>query len=97
MHSCISRLTQPAPRVLFLILLVFSSRALAEGNLFFADAVIKKLVHHRSDYGRVAILQGVKHSNDMIWKERYGMWSQLPETQVLLAADVAEDEPPQDS
>lgn len=52
--------------------------------------VIKKLVHQRSDYGRVAILQGVKHSNDMIWKERYGLWSQLPETQVLLAADVAD-------
>ena len=51
--------------------------------------VIKKLIHHRKRYGRVAILQGVKHSEDMIWRERYGLWARLPDTRVLLAADVA--------
>ncbi len=51
--------------------------------------VIKQVIHQREDYGRVAILQGVKHSNDMIWKERYAAWARLPDTQVLLAADVA--------
>lgn len=51
--------------------------------------VIRQLIHHRGDYGRIAILQGIKHSSDMIWKERYDMWARLPDTQVLLAADVA--------
>jgi sulfhydrogenase subunit gamma (sulfur reductase) len=51
--------------------------------------VIKKMIHHRDHYGNVAILQGVKHSEEMIWRERYGMWAALPNTRVLLAADVA--------
>lgn len=52
--------------------------------------VIKQLIHNRDVYRHVAILQGVKHSADMIWRERYGQWAALPDTQVLLAADVAE-------
>jgi NAD(P)H-flavin reductase len=51
--------------------------------------VISQLMQNRDDYGRVAILQGVKHSSDMIWRERYATWAALPDTQVLLAADVA--------
>lgn len=51
--------------------------------------VINLLMHHRSHYRRVAILQGVKHSDDLIWRKRYDEWAQHPDTQVLLAADVA--------
>ncbi len=51
--------------------------------------VIKQLINHRERYNRVAILQGVKHSDDMIWRERFDRWATLPDTQVLLAADVA--------
>jgi NAD(P)H-flavin reductase len=50
--------------------------------------VIRQLIHQRADYGRFAILQGVKHCNDMIWKDRYDRWALLPDTQVLLAANV---------
>ena len=52
--------------------------------------VIKQLINHRERYHRVAILQGVKHSDDMIWRERYARWAALADTQVLLAADVAD-------
>lgn len=51
--------------------------------------VIKHLMHFRQRYGRIVILQGVKHSEDLIWRERYEQWSRLPDTQVRLAADVA--------
>ncbi len=50
--------------------------------------VIKQIMHFREQYGRVVIMQGVKHADDLIWRERYHQWAALPDTQVLLAADV---------
>ncbi len=52
-------------------------------------SVINYVMQRRNEYGRVAILQGVKHMDDLIWRDRYDQWSALPDTQVLLAADVA--------
>lgn len=54
-------------------------------------SVINYVVQRRADYGKIAILQGVKHMDDLIWRERYDQWGMLPDTQVLLAADVAGD------
>jgi NAD(P)H-flavin reductase len=51
--------------------------------------VVNHVLHRRSHYGRIAILQGVKHSEDLIWRERYDQWAQVPDTRVMLAADVA--------
>lgn len=52
-------------------------------------SVINYVAERRSEFGRVAILQGVKHMDDLIWQDRYAVWAALPDTQVLLAADVA--------
>lgn len=52
--------------------------------------VINHVLHHRERYGRVVIMQGVKHADDLIWRERYHRWAALPDTEVLLAADVAD-------
>lgn len=52
-------------------------------------SVINYVIQRRSEFGRVAILQGVKHMDDLIWRDRYDQWAALPDTQVLLAADVA--------
>ncbi len=52
-------------------------------------SVINYVVARRKAFGRFAILQGVKHMDDLIWRERYARWANLPDTQVLLAADVA--------
>ena len=52
-------------------------------------SVINFVTQRRAEFGRVAILQGVKHMDDMIWRDRYDQWARLPDTQVLLAADVA--------
>ncbi|WJW74422.1 FAD/NAD(P)-binding protein [Thiohalobacter sp. IOR34] len=52
-------------------------------------SVVHYILRRRSRYGRLCILQGVKHMDDLIWRERYEAWMQEPEVQVLLAADVA--------
>ncbi len=53
-------------------------------------SVITYIENRRDLFGHLNIVQGVKHSNDFIWKERYDHWRELPDTQVLLAADVGE-------
>lgn len=49
-------------------------------------SVINYVLRRRERYGRLIIMQGVKHSADLIWRERYEQWAKLPDTQVLLAA-----------
>ena len=53
-------------------------------------SVINYIEQRREEFGRLNIVQGVKHSADLIWKERYDQWRKLPDTKVLLAADVGE-------
>jgi sulfhydrogenase subunit gamma (sulfur reductase) len=50
-------------------------------------SVINYIMKRRERYQRLCIVQGVKHANDLIWRERYEAWAQLPQTRVLLAAD----------
>lgn len=50
-------------------------------------SVINYVVKRRADYGRLCVVQGVKHAADFIWRERYDAWARLPDTRVLLAAD----------
>jgi sulfhydrogenase subunit gamma (sulfur reductase) len=50
-------------------------------------AVINYILMRRERFGRFTIIQGVKHADELIWRERYAYWNQLPNTHVLLAAD----------
>ncbi|MFN2309398.1 MAG: FAD/NAD(P)-binding protein [Gammaproteobacteria bacterium] len=52
-------------------------------------SVINYVTRRRAEFGRLAILQGVKHMDDLIWRERYDHWAGLPDTEVHLAADIA--------
>jgi NAD(P)H-flavin reductase len=52
-------------------------------------SVINYVVKRREQFGHLCIVQGVKHSADLIWRERYERWAALPDTRVLLAADRA--------
>ena len=52
-------------------------------------SVINYIMQRREQYGDLTIIQGVKHMDDLIWRERYEAWMQFPNTRVLLAADVA--------
>lgn len=53
-------------------------------------SVINYVILRRERYARLNILQGVKHSADFIWRERYDRWRKEPDTKVLLAADAGE-------
>ncbi len=50
-------------------------------------SVINYVLRRREQYGRLVIMQGVRHSADLIWRDRYEQWARLPDTQVLLTAD----------
>lgn len=52
-------------------------------------AVINYVLKRRAQYGRLTIVQGVKHSDDLLWRRRYEQWEREPDTRVLIAADVA--------
>ncbi len=53
-------------------------------------SVINYIAHRRERFGKLNIVQGVKHSSDFIWRERYDHWREMPDTTVLLAADRGE-------
>lgn len=53
-------------------------------------SIIHHIMGHRARYGRLSILQGVKHTDDLIWRTQYDAWAALPGVQVLLASDMAE-------
>ncbi len=52
-------------------------------------SIVHHILSHRERYGRLSILQGVKHADDLIWRPQYDAWAALPDVRVLLAADVA--------
>ncbi|HKL78700.1 MAG TPA: FAD/NAD(P)-binding protein [Gammaproteobacteria bacterium] len=52
-------------------------------------SVIDYIQARREQFGHLTILQGVKHADDLIWRERYATWDRAPDTEVGLAADVA--------
>lgn len=49
-------------------------------------SVIHYVVRRRELFERLVILQGVKHSDDLIWRDQYEKWQELPNTQVMVAA-----------
>jgi sulfhydrogenase subunit gamma (sulfur reductase) len=53
-------------------------------------SVINYIARRRERFGKLNIVQGVKHSSDFIWRERYDHWREMPDTTVLLAADRGE-------
>ncbi|MGE0387320.1 MAG: FAD/NAD(P)-binding protein [Gammaproteobacteria bacterium] len=50
-------------------------------------SVINYVLNRRDAFGAMTIIQGVKHSADLIWRQRYIDWSQRHGVRVLLAAD----------
>ncbi|MCK7580123.1 MAG: FAD/NAD(P)-binding protein [Chromatiales bacterium] len=51
-------------------------------------SVINYVMRRRSRFRRLVIMQGVKHTEDLIWRRRYEAWAQLPDTSVYIASDV---------
>lgn len=50
-------------------------------------SVIHYVMRRREQFGRLVIMQGVKHSADLIWRQQYEKWEQADNTQVFLAAN----------
>ncbi len=50
-------------------------------------SVIHYILKRRERYGRLIIMQGVKHANDLLWRERYAEWARQPNVEVIIAAD----------
>jgi sulfhydrogenase subunit gamma (sulfur reductase) len=50
-------------------------------------SVINYVLKRRERYGRLVIMQGVKHADDLLWRDRYEQWAQQADTEVLIAAD----------
>ena len=53
-------------------------------------AVVHYVLRRRKSFGRLVVIQGVKHSRDLLWPQAYQEWARQPDTQVLVAADAGE-------
>lgn len=54
-----------------------------------AVSIIRYILKRRNDYGHLSILQGVKHSDDFIFRKQYALWEQSPDIEIHIAADAA--------
>ncbi|QMT60929.1 FAD/NAD(P)-binding protein [Legionella sp. PC997] len=52
-------------------------------------SIIQYILARREQYGHLSILQGVKHSEDFIFRKQYAIWQKSPNTIIHVAADQA--------
>jgi NAD(P)H-flavin reductase len=52
-------------------------------------SIIDYILARREQYGNLSILQGVKHSDDFIFRKQYALWQKSPHTEIHIAADQA--------
>lgn len=52
-------------------------------------SIINYIISRRQYYGNLKILQGIKHSEDFIFRKQYEKWQQEPHTEIHIAADQA--------
>ena len=52
-------------------------------------SIINYILARREQYGNLSILQGVKHSDDFIFRKQYALWQKSPNTEIHIAADQA--------
>jgi len=52
-------------------------------------SIIEYILARREQYGNLSILQGVKHSDDFIFRKKYALWQKSPHTEIHIAADQA--------
>ncbi len=51
-------------------------------------SVINYILARRNQFGHLSIFQGVKHSDDFIFRKQYAIWQKAPHTDIHIAADV---------
>jgi NAD(P)H-flavin reductase len=50
-------------------------------------AMINYIFRRREDFGKLSIVQGVKHSDEFIYQGRYEQWGKEPNTEIFITAD----------
>ena len=53
-------------------------------------SVINYIMHRREQYEKLFILQGIKRSDDHVFKEKYALWQKQKNTEVFIAANQAD-------
>lgn len=51
-------------------------------------SVVTYIMRRREKYGRIYVIQGIKHPHELIYRDRYEAWAKIPDTHVLLAANI---------
>ncbi len=51
-------------------------------------SVIKYVLSHRGEYGKVYILYGARSPEEMVFQDEFSSWNQVPDTEVLLTVDT---------
>ena len=51
-----------------------------------AMSSIRHVVAHRAEFGRLVIMQSVRHRHEALWEPQYAAWRELPNTQVLMTS-----------
>jgi len=52
-------------------------------------SVVHYMLRRRKDFGHISMMQGVKHSNDLIYKQRFQRLKDIPNLTLHVAADEA--------
>lgn len=52
-------------------------------------SVIRYVMRRRTNFGKLSIIQGVKHSADLIYRQQCEAWAHEPNTEVLIAANAS--------
>lgn len=50
-------------------------------------SAISYVMRHRARYGQVGIVHGVRHAQDLLYREHYARWSSMANTEVWLSAE----------
>lgn len=53
-------------------------------------AATEEILKNRDQYGKVYVVQGIRHADGLIYRDKYERWNNMPNTEVLLAATVGE-------
>ncbi|GGG06378.1 MULTISPECIES: FAD/NAD(P)-binding protein [Cysteiniphilum] len=53
-------------------------------------AATEMMLKNREAYGRIYVVQGVRHSEGLIYQDKYTRWNAIPNTQVIVTATEGE-------
>ncbi|MFZ9035529.1 MAG: FAD/NAD(P)-binding protein [Francisellaceae bacterium] len=49
-------------------------------------AATEAILKHREQYGKIYVIEGVRHSQGLIYRDKYSRWNTMPDTKVMITA-----------